>query len=93
MLQKRYYFQCFCRGCADPTLDKHLNAVCCSSKSCPGCILMDPYTFQSDCCSKCGATHPNDLIQDVKFALQKGREVHASVMESKKVDGNYCYSL
>ncbi|XP_055342171.1 histone-lysine N-methyltransferase set-18-like isoform X4 [Paramacrobiotus metropolitanus] len=87
MLRQRYYFDCFCRGCADDRLDRKMNAVRCTKPSCKGHVLMDPYTFDSDPCSVCQEM-PDDISKEsIKRALQNGIEAQALVAEAKKSDG------
>ncbi|XP_055342169.1 histone-lysine N-methyltransferase set-18-like isoform X2 [Paramacrobiotus metropolitanus] len=86
MLRQRYYFDCFCRGCADDRLDRKMNAVRCTKPSCKGHVLMDPYTFDSDPCSVCQEM-PDDISKEsIKRALQNGIEAQALVAEAKKSD-------
>ena len=66
-LREKWFFDCFCRRCKDPTeLGSHVSTLKCTNDSCSGLIISKSSEANDQTCAKCGLVMTCDEIDDAE---------------------------
>ena len=88
-LREKWFFDCTCSRCSDPTeLGSHMSSLLCTRSKCRGsAVPSHPLDYQSDwVCLSCGAVTCLDRVQSV---LESAAQLMATRVEEEDVVQHY----